>query len=65
MFSTCDKVCIFRIEVVLFHEVDFAEGDEREDGDVVAHADQTNEPKAGGKHQNVSKVNLKLVQILI
>ena len=57
---TSDKVCIFAVEVVLLLEVDLAESDEGEDGDVVADADEGHEPEAGRKYQNVPKVNLEI-----
>jgi hypothetical protein len=56
---TCYEVCILAGEVVLCLEVNFPESDEGKNGNVIADADQTDEPKTGWKDQNVAEMNLK------
>ena len=60
---TCDEVGVVAAELVLFLEVDLAEGDEGEDGDVVGHADEADEPKACREHEDIAEVNLRFVTL--
>ncbi len=62
---TCYEVCILAGEVVLCLEVNFPESDEGKDGDVIADADQTDEPKTGWKDQNVAEMNLKFKRVKV
>ena len=47
---TCDEVGSIPAELVLGPEVNVAEGDEGEDGGVVADADETDQPEACRKN---------------
>ena len=55
---TCDEVSVVTAQLVLLLKVDLAEGDEGEDGDVVADADEADQPEACRKHEDIAKVNL-------
>ena len=60
---TCDEVCVVAAELVLLLEVDLAEGDEGEDGDVVADADEADQPEGGRKHEDIAEVDLRVATL--
>ena len=44
-YLTCNEVCIFAAQLVFLLEIDLAEGNEGENGNVVANADEADEPE--------------------